>query len=99
MKLNVASNDGQLWWNNIPIRVASGEWRVAKNEGLIKLSVVDQSILMCGQDIHVMNGIFVNTPMEGLANFRHSPLAIRHSKSAYLFLSGYKSRITKNAAR
>jgi hypothetical protein len=85
IKSKVASDGGRWGRNNIPIsgewRVASGEWRVAKNEEPTNLNLVDQSILMCRQSINVMNGIFVNTPMEGWANIRHSPLVIRHSNA------------------
>jgi len=90
IKSKVASDGGRCEGNNIPIsgewrvasgewRVASGEWRVAKNEEPTNLSALDQSLLICSQGINVMNGIFVNTPMEGWANIRRSPFATSHS--------------------
>ena len=45
MKLNVASNDGQLWWNNIPLRI-EGKWDYRIIERC-------RDALMCAQ---LMNG-------------------------------------------
>jgi hypothetical protein len=111
MKLKVARNEGRWGRHNIPIS-ENGEWRMENEEWrmgtALPFSILHSSINECAQMPHPssvkhspfsilqsMNALRLLNPT--LA--KHSPFALHPSPLSYFFFSGYKSRITKNAAR